>query len=160
MTPSSHPPQSSHSHSSSARNTYMDASVATASPARLLVMLLERLVLDVTRAAEAQRDGSVEEAHRQLVHAQEIVLELRASLDVETWDGGEGLASIYDFLHTPAGACQHPQGREPHRGLPRSRARPRQHLARGCHAERERGMSTATLSRDGPRAEQGVRARE
>ena len=78
----------------------MDASVAAASPARLLVMLLERLVLDVTRAAEAQRDGSVEEAHRQLVHAQEIVLELRASLDVETWDGGEGLASIYDFLHT------------------------------------------------------------
>lgn len=93
MTPSSHPPHS-------ARNTYMDASVATASPARLLVMLLDRLVLDVTRAAEAQRTGSVEEAHRQLVHAQEIVLELRASLDVETWDGGEGLASIYDFLHT------------------------------------------------------------
>ncbi|MGA8257257.1 MAG: flagellar export chaperone FliS [Nocardioides sp.] len=91
MTPSTTP----HAH-----HAYMDASVATASPARLLVMLLERLVLDVTRAAEAQRNGSVEEAHRQLLHAQEIVLELRASLDVETWEGGEGLASIYDFLHT------------------------------------------------------------
>lgn len=81
------------------RAAYMDAAVATASPARLLVMLFERLVLDVTRALEAQRGGQVEEAHRQLVHAQDIVLELRSSLRVEEWDGGPGLASIYDYLH-------------------------------------------------------------
>lgn len=81
------------------RAAYMDASVATASPARLLIMLYERLVLDVTRALEAQRAGHVEEAHRQLVHAQEIVLELRSSLRVEDWDGGPTLASIYDYLH-------------------------------------------------------------
>lgn len=81
------------------RAAYMDASVATASPARLLVMLYERLVLDVTRALEAQRSGQVEEAHRQLVHAQDIVLELRSSLRVEEWDGGPQLASIYDYLH-------------------------------------------------------------
>ncbi|CAB4734304.1 MAG: flagellar export chaperone FliS [Actinobacteria bacterium] len=82
-----------------ARAAYMDASVATASPARLLVMLYERLVLDVTRALEAQRNGTVEEAHRQLVHAQDIVLELRSSLHTEDWEGGHGLASIYDYLH-------------------------------------------------------------
>jgi flagellar protein FliS len=33
------------------------------------------------------------------VHAQDIILELRASLDVDAWEGGPGLASIYDFLH-------------------------------------------------------------
>ncbi|MBZ5736149.1 flagellar export chaperone FliS [Nocardioides sp. TRM66260-LWL] len=81
------------------RAAYMDASVATASPARLLVMLYERLVLDVTRALEAQRSGDLQEAHRQLVHAQDIVLELRSSLRVEEWDGAPQLASIYDFLH-------------------------------------------------------------
>ncbi|MDP2773621.1 MAG: flagellar export chaperone FliS [Nocardioides sp.] len=83
-----------------ARAAYMDASVATASPARLLVMLCERLVLDVRRGLEAQREGSIEEANRQLIHAQEIVFELRSSLRVDDFEGGAGLASIYDFVHT------------------------------------------------------------
>lgn len=81
------------------RAAYMDASVATASPARLLVMLYERLVLDVRKGLAAQQQGDHQEAHNQLLHAQDIVLELRASLDVDAWDGGPGLASIYDFLH-------------------------------------------------------------
>lgn len=34
------------------------------------------------------------------LHVQDIVLELRSSLRTEEWDGGPGLASIYDFLHT------------------------------------------------------------
>ncbi len=83
-----------------ARAAYMDASVATASPARLLVMLYERLVLDITRARDSQRSGAVQEAHLQLMHAQDIVLELHASLKVDaTWEGGAGLASLYDYLH-------------------------------------------------------------
>src|SRR5262245_8993089 len=85
---------------SNPRAAYMGASVSTASPARLLVLLCERLVLDVTRAHNAQGAGDHAEAHRQLVHAQEIVLELRMSLDVNAWDGGPALASIYDFLHS------------------------------------------------------------
>jgi flagellar protein FliS len=82
-----------------ARAAYMDASVATASPARLLVMLCERLVLDVQRGLDAQRRGDLEASHHQLVHAQDIVLELRASLRTEECEAGPGLASIYDFLH-------------------------------------------------------------
>lgn len=85
---------------SNPRAAYMGASVSTASPARLLTMLCERLVLDVTRGRNAQADGDHAEAHRQLVHAQEIVLELRMSLQVDAWDGGAQLASIYDFLHS------------------------------------------------------------
>ena len=54
-----------------ARDAYLDASVATASPARLLVMLYDRLVLDVQRALDAQRAGDHEAAHRQLLHAQD-----------------------------------------------------------------------------------------
>jgi flagellar protein FliS len=85
---------------SNPRAAYLGASVSTASPARLLVMLCERLVLDVTRGRNAQAEGDHGEAHRQLLHAQEIVLELRMSLDVKVWDGGPALASIYDFLHS------------------------------------------------------------
>ena len=83
-----------------ARATYMDASVSTASPARLLVMLYERLVLDVQRGLDAQRAGQRQETHNQLVHAQEIVMELRSSLKVDEWEGGPGMASIYNWLHT------------------------------------------------------------
>ena len=84
---------------SNAKNAYVDNSVSTASPERLLVMLCDRLVLDVQRALEAQRDRNHPEAHNQLVHAQEIIIHLRSTLRVEAWDGGPGLASLYDWLH-------------------------------------------------------------
>ena len=82
-----------------ARNAYVDNSVATASPERLLVMLCDRLVLDVQRGVAALHTGDRTEAHGQLVHAQEIVTHLRATLRVEGWTGGPGLASLYDWLH-------------------------------------------------------------
>jgi flagellar protein FliS len=81
-----------------ARAAYMDASVATANPSRLLVMLCDRLVLDVCRAREAQEREQYAEAHEQLVHAQEIVLELRSSLDTGGFDGAVQLAALYDYL--------------------------------------------------------------
>ena len=84
---------------SNAKNAYVDNSVSTASPERLLVMLCDRLVLDVQRALDAQRDRNHPEAHSQLVHAQEVVIHLRSTLRVEAWEGGPGLASLYDWLH-------------------------------------------------------------
>jgi flagellar protein FliS len=81
------------------RAAYLDASVATASPARLLVMLFERLVLDVQRGLEAQRHGDFEETHRQLTHAQDIVMELQSSLRADQFKGGYDLAALYGFLH-------------------------------------------------------------
>jgi flagellar secretion chaperone FliS len=82
-----------------ARAAYMDASVATADPSRLLVMLCDRLVLDVQRALGAQVAGHHETAHHQLVHAQAIVTELRVSLDPEGFRGGAELAALYDYLY-------------------------------------------------------------
>lgn len=83
-----------------ARNAYMQNSVSTASPARLLVMLVDRLVLDVQRALDAQHVDDLPEAHRQLLHAQDIVVELRTSLRADAWEGGPALASLYDYLQT------------------------------------------------------------
>ena len=82
-----------------ARAAYMDASVATADPARLLLMLCDRLVLDVQRGLAAQEIADHPEAHNQLVHAQEIVFELRSSLRIDAFEGGEQLAAIYDHVH-------------------------------------------------------------
>ena len=83
-----------------ARNAYVGAAVATASPARLLVMLFERLALDVQRAVECQEAGDFLAASPHLLHAQEIVLELRSSLNHDVWDGAARLDSIYSWLHT------------------------------------------------------------
>ena len=80
------------------RARYVGDSVATASPARLLVMLYDRLVLDLLQGERAQRAGDRETANRCLQHAQQIVLELRLGLDVTAWEGGVGLAKLYTFL--------------------------------------------------------------
>jgi flagellar protein FliS len=82
------------------RERYLADSIATASPAKLLVMLYDRLVLDLRRAEEAMRAGERLAASPQLIHAQDIVLELRTSLNMDAWDGAGGLAQIYTFLLT------------------------------------------------------------
>lgn len=82
----------------SLRARYLGASVSTASPQQLLVMLYDRLALDLERAEEGLTTGDQETARENLVHAQEIILELRASLNVEVWEGGPRLAALYSWL--------------------------------------------------------------
>lgn len=82
----------------SAQSAYRENSVATASPARLLVMLVERLVLDGERAHAAQQAGDWPSAHQHLLHAQEIVIELESSLDVDRMPAGKQLAALYQYL--------------------------------------------------------------
>jgi len=85
-----------------ARSRYARDSVTTASPARLLVMLYDRLVRDLVTAERALAEpggAPAGDARDALLHAQEIVLELRASLDLDAWDGAAGLADLYAFLH-------------------------------------------------------------
>ena len=82
------------------RDRYLQDSINTASPGKLLVMLYERLVVDLLQGEEALRAGERERANDRITHAQEIILELRATLDVEAWAGAAGLASLYGFLIT------------------------------------------------------------
>jgi flagellar protein FliS len=82
------------------RDRYLQDSINTASPGKLLVMLYDRLVLDLMQGEEALRAGHREQAHEKITHAQEIVIELRVSLDVEAWAGAAGLADLYGFVLT------------------------------------------------------------
>jgi flagellar protein FliS len=81
-----------------AAGRYGADATATASPARLVVMLYDRLALDLARGRQAQLAGDRESANTQLSHAQDIVAELLSSLDVDAWDGGANLASLYRWL--------------------------------------------------------------
>ena len=83
---------------SAVRARYVDDTVATASPAKLLTMLYDRLVLDLGRAETEQRAGRTSEAGAHLLHAQDIVSELAASLDTTAWDGARALLSVYTYL--------------------------------------------------------------
>lgn len=80
------------------RSAYQSNAIATASPARLLVMLLERLVLDAERGQAAIARADFEEANRQLQHAQAIVNELQGSLEVDGMPAGEQLLALYHYL--------------------------------------------------------------
>nr|WP_255644715.1 flagellar export chaperone FliS [Actinoplanes polyasparticus] len=82
------------------RNRYLQDSIQTASPAKLLTMLYDRLVLDLVQGEEAIRAGEIENAHEKISHAQEILIELQVSLDVEAWSGAPGLANLYGYLIT------------------------------------------------------------
>ncbi|MGX7681048.1 flagellar export chaperone FliS [Jatrophihabitans sp. DSM 45814] len=84
--------------SSPAQLRYLADTVNTASPVRLLVMLYDRLVLDIRRAADAQEASEQIVASEQLRHAQQIVAELLTSLRMQGWDGAENLASLYGFI--------------------------------------------------------------
>jgi flagellar secretion chaperone FliS len=82
------------------RDRYLADSVNTASPGKLLVMLYDRLVIDLVHGEEALRAGDREQASDKIIHAQEIVLELRTTLDLDAWSGAPGLANLYGFLLT------------------------------------------------------------
>ena len=80
------------------RNRYVGDSVATASPARLVTMLYDRLVRDLVTAEAALAAADLEAANNNLIHAQEIVWELAAGLDPTRWSGGPALAALYQFM--------------------------------------------------------------
>ena len=80
------------------RARYMGDTVATASPQQLLVMLYDRLALDLERAETALIASDRDEARAQLQHAQEIIFELHSSLKVDVWEGGPRLAALYSWL--------------------------------------------------------------
>lgn len=83
-----------------ARQQYARDAILSASPARLLTMLYDRLLLDLRRAEAAQEAADWETANAQLLHAQEIIAELSATLRTDVWDGADGLRSLYEYVRT------------------------------------------------------------
>jgi flagellar protein FliS len=81
-----------------ARQRYLGERVQTVSPAGLVTMLYDGLVSDLELAEAALAGGDVQVANERLLHAQAIVLELRAGLKPELWSGGPALASLYMFF--------------------------------------------------------------
>ncbi|HZC72232.1 MAG TPA: flagellar export chaperone FliS [Jatrophihabitans sp.] len=74
------------------RARFLRDRVLTATPAQRVVMLYDRLALDIARAgAGAAKTADID-------HAVQIVVELRSSLDVTAGGPADNLASIYAHL--------------------------------------------------------------
>jgi len=77
------------------RARYLSDRVLTATPAQRVVMLYDRLQLDLARA-----DGAIDPADRgdHLDHALLVVAELAGSLDVHAGGPAENLSALYGYL--------------------------------------------------------------
>jgi flagellar secretion chaperone FliS len=84
------------------RLRYLANAVSTATPAQRIVMLYDRLGLDIERAASVEVSS---EASPHVRHAQQIVAELLSSLDSSVWAGADDLAAIYGYLLTELIGC-------------------------------------------------------
>lgn len=81
-----------------AQARYASDATATVTPARLLTMLYDRLVHDLSVAETAMVTGDVALTGERIGQAQEILLELRATLDVSVWPEGEALGRLYLWI--------------------------------------------------------------
>lgn len=72
--------------------------ILSATPAQLVTMLYDRLLLDLRRAETAQEAANWSVASENLLHAQAIIAELTASLDTKAWDGADNLLGIYNYV--------------------------------------------------------------
>lgn len=80
------------------RERYVQDAIETASPARLVTMLFDRLCLDLEIAEQALHGCELATASDRLVHAQDIIIELQSSLDATAWAGAAQLAQLYAFV--------------------------------------------------------------
>jgi len=87
----------------SLRARYLGDTVTTASPQRLLVMLYDRLALDLERGEAALLRSDRDTATEQLQHAQDVVFGLLESLQVDAWEGAPRLAALYNWLISELG---------------------------------------------------------
>ncbi len=81
-----------------ARAAYARDSITSASPAGALTMLYDRLLLDMRWAEQCQGLNDWTGASRHLMHAQDILTELAATLKPELWSGGPALMSLYHYV--------------------------------------------------------------
>ena len=78
---------------------YRQAAIDTAPPGEIIVLLYRRAILACHQGAKCIEEKNFEKAHHNLVRAQQIVFELRRSLNHEAGDVASGLQSIYDYLY-------------------------------------------------------------
>lgn len=76
---------------------YQQNSVLSAPPERLVVMLYDGARRFLHQAAAAMREGQIEITHAKLCRAEDIIVHLRETLDLEQGEIAHRLQAIYVF---------------------------------------------------------------
>jgi flagellar secretion chaperone FliS len=79
-------------------SAYQSQAVQTANGPHLLLMLCDRMSVDIARAEVALEESDNKAANEHLQHAQKIVRMLRNALQPDVFTGGQQLLSVYVFL--------------------------------------------------------------
>ena len=82
----------------SKRDRFISGGLLTTSGPKVLVMAFERLDRDLLEAVGAIEQRRLEAAHLALVHAQDIIIELRLMLDFKAWEHAASIDAIYQFV--------------------------------------------------------------
>jgi flagellar secretion chaperone FliS len=77
------------------KTTYLEATVRTAGPVELVLMMYDMMMADMRRAIEAIREGSVERRTLEMKHALLVVEQLQGGLNFQ--DGGEAAKLLNGF---------------------------------------------------------------
>ncbi|WP_438435475.1 flagellar export chaperone FliS [Gorillibacterium sp. sgz500922] len=80
------------------QNRYLETTVATATPAQLLIMLCDGAIRFIRLAMEAMKNNQPQEANRQFQRAQAIVSEFIITLD-RSAPISENLLRLYDYFN-------------------------------------------------------------
>jgi flagellar protein FliS len=79
------------------KQAYTEATVMTASPERLVVMLYDGAIRFLHQSAVAMRSDQLELSRARLSRAEAIIDELNVALDMNCGEVAESLRSIYNF---------------------------------------------------------------
>lgn len=82
-----------------ALNQYKQNAVLTATPEELTLMLYDGAIKFMNIGKYSIENKDMEKAHSSLLRAQDIILELNYSLDMN-YDVSKGLRKLYDFVLT------------------------------------------------------------
>ena len=77
------------------RVRYLTEAIQTSTPAGRLTMLLDALEMDLARADLAFEAKDIKGTSDRLIHAQDILVVLRDTLDVSVWEPAARLQALY-----------------------------------------------------------------
>ncbi len=84
--------------SGSLRSRFTDDSLETASGPKVIVMCFDRLERDLDNALCSIENEDHDATNSLLRHAQDLIAEMVAMLDVTAWEHAPALLSVYDYL--------------------------------------------------------------
>jgi flagellar protein FliS len=84
---------------SSSHGAYKKVDVETASQEKLIIMLFNGAIQKAEEGKRRINSANIEEAHNQLVSAQEIISELRNALDMSVGEIAQTLDRAYEYLY-------------------------------------------------------------